>query len=423
MKPTPALGLPADGPRPHESKFERKQKAILHAAAALFNLHGVGRVTLADVAGEVGLNLKSLRYYFIRKEDLVAAAFLDSIAVHCRLIEDAEQASDSVRGRLIAFITSYFDLHRAVRLGEKPPFLHFGDIRALIEPHSLMVWPAYNDMFRRMRRILRAREASGDGRLLLNVRAHTVISQILWSVVWLSDYGVNDLDRARDRFTDILLNGIGERPAWRPRVLPPPEEPGDGDRLSKASFLKAATATLNAYGYRGASAEMISAELKVTKGSFYYHNETQDALIVACFERTFTLMEYAQDAARTPESTGYDQAVSASAALIEWHVGDQAPLLRTSALTVVDIEVRERLVRMQDQITDRFANMLIDGSIDGSVRRCDPRVAAQMITALINSSEELRRWVPQATSNTAAELYGRPLFEGLFHPTERADRT
>lgn len=375
----------------------------------------MGAITLADVAAEIGLNLKSLRYYFVRKEDLVAAAFIESIAIHCRMIDEAESASGQVTERLKAFVSAVFDHHQAVRRGEIAEYLHFGDIRALTEPQSLMVWPAYNDMFRRVRRLLRTPETSALGRIWLNTRSHALISQTLWSVVWLPTYETEDLNRTKERFLDILLNGLSAHDHWRSVTLSPPSEMTDPDRLSQWSFLRAATLTINALGYRGASVEQISAELKVTKGAFYHHNETKEDLIKACFNRTFNLIEQAQNAAREVDAlSGLEQVTSVATSLSQWHLSGAAPLLRTSALTVVDYDIRLQMVQRMNHLTDRFTDMLVDGMIDGSARSCDPRVGAQMVTAMINSAEELQRWAPQASADNVGDLYIRPLFEGLL---------
>jgi hypothetical protein len=41
------------------------------------------------------------------------------------------------------------------------------------------------------------------------------------------------------------------------------------------------------------------------------------------------------------------------------------------------------------------------------------RIAAEAVTAMVNSAQELQRWAPSATVENAAELYARPLFHGF----------
>jgi hypothetical protein len=99
---------------------------------------------------------------------------------------------------------------------------------------------------------------------------------------------------------DILINGLagGER-AWAPSPIealtPPLADPHDAAR---EIFLVAATRLINQRGYRGASVEDISAQLNVTKGSFYHHTEGTDDLVVDCFNRSFDVMRRAQLATR-----------------------------------------------------------------------------------------------------------------------------
>ena len=104
---------------PAPTRFERRKEEILHAAAALFNRNGLRDTTLSVLAGEIGLNLKSLRYYFKKREDLVAAAFLDSIARHRALVADAESI-DQFDDRIRHFVRSYFALQARVGRASKP---------------------------------------------------------------------------------------------------------------------------------------------------------------------------------------------------------------------------------------------------------------------------------------------------------------
>ena len=55
----------------------------------------------------------------------------------------------------------------------------------------------------------------------------------------------------------------------------------ENDEVTRDRFLLAATKLMNREGYRGASVDKISAELKVTKGSFYHHNADKDELAAA----------------------------------------------------------------------------------------------------------------------------------------------
>ena len=408
-----AVHSPSASPR---SRFDERKDDILRAAAALINQRGLRETTLASVAAEIGLNLKSIRYYFKKREDLVSLAFLQSIALHKRLIDEA-LPTNSFDARIRHFIHGYFDLQRRLRRGEQAQFVHFGDIRALTGEHLQVVGAAYVDMFRAARRLFRPEEGNWDGPRR-SANAHLLISQLLWSVVWLDDHVVEDFDRVADRLSNILLGGLAARPAELAASednVPTPF--GGSERLSQESFLRAATNLINEQGYRGASVDRISAVLKVTKGAFYHHNETRDQLVVACFERTFDIIREAQDRALAKAADGMAHVSAAAVSLVARQMRPEGVLLRTSALTTIGLDLRHEMERRLAASTRRFADMLNDGLIDGSVRLCDMRIASEAVTAMINAAEELQRWVPSATAENAADLYVRPLLEGLASQT------
>ena len=110
------------------ARFENRKDEMVKAAGSLINLHGLRDTTLALVASEIGLNLKSLRYYFPKKEGLVANAFLESIALHRELVEQALEIED-FSARIKFFIDEYFNLKARIARNERPEFAHFGEDR------------------------------------------------------------------------------------------------------------------------------------------------------------------------------------------------------------------------------------------------------------------------------------------------------
>lgn len=410
---TASASSPTVSTSPKGKRFDQRKQAILDASGALFNRHGLRDATLAMVAAEIGLNLKSLRYYFKRKEDLVATAFLHAIDLHRSLIDTA-MVEPTADARLRRFIVEYFALQLRVRRGEQAEFVHFGDLRALTEPQATRVFAEYIDLFRRLRALLHHPGQPWD-KATLNARTHFLISQLLWSVVWLGYYLPEDVDRVAQRFATLLTHGLtGNRPLPTPVTVDLLPNADDGERLSQESFLRAATELINANGYRGASVDRISAALNVTKGAFYHHNDTKDGLVVACFERTFGVMRRAQNAAIADNTMGLDRLAGATISLVEHQMRPAGTLLRTAALTAIDIHLRDEMTFQMNQLTARFQDMMIDAIADGSGPVCDVRIAAQMVTAVINSTEELPRWVPGASIDTVVDLYVRPLFQGLL---------
>jgi AcrR family transcriptional regulator len=399
--------------RAPSQKYLQKREQILEKAAHKFNTMGVKGATLADVAAEVDLNLTSIRHYFQKKDDLVAAAFLRSIEVHQARLEKSKRIGPP-EARVRDLVHRYFEFRRQIRTGEHPEIMIFGDLRSLAEPHASEVWPKFVDMFRSVRELVADPDEIDGNRQRVNAKAHTLISQFMRSVFWLPEYEVSDFDRVEARFVDILVNGLAAPDFECSARMAHLEEEVSPDKRSRESFLLAATELINEHGYRGASVERIAAKLNVTKGSFYHHIDAKDDLVVECFKRNTRLLQQAQRNAIASETRGLGQASAAAAALVRRQQTAAGPLMRNSALMSVNPEKRRDMLLQMDLVVDRFADMVADGIIDGSARAVDARIAGQMLMAQVNSASELRAWVPDLTPDNSVDLFVQPLFKGLF---------
>lgn len=413
--------LPLSDRQTKTPKFEQNREQLLVGAALLFNEHGVKGATLADVAQFAGLSLKSIRYYFKRKEDLVAESFQRSIAVYAGIAATAAREA-TPRERVRVLLAEFMQLSMRVRRGEHPPFLHFGDIRAVEGIEGSPVGTAYTAMFRSYRALLGPAPRLVADRQRLNARAHLLLSELLWAVVWIRRYEDDQFPRLAAHMQRVFERGLlGSVAAWEPVPMSSTElviEPAAQiDATSDApsdAYLRAATALINELGYRGASIDRISAKLGQTKGAFYHHHEAKDELVVACFERSFELMKAAQRGAALTEPMASRQLCGMVAQLAHYQLGPLGPLLRTSALMAVPPAIRAQMARRMDAISSRFNDVLTDGVVQGSVAPLDTGIGAQMLTGMVNSIAELPLWVAGADGPLAVALYARPLFVGLF---------
>ncbi|MDB5418803.1 MAG: transcriptional regulator, TetR family [Phenylobacterium sp.] len=396
-------------------RFERKREAILEAATELLNSRGVKGLTLADAAAAVGLSTTSVTYYFKRKDDLAAACMLRGVVALEAMAEQAV-AEPTPRGRLKKLLDLYMDRVRRSLAGEAPPLPVLSDLRALNPPQLEQVFGAYMKLFRRVRQIFDAPELAWLSRGRQTARTHLLLEQLFWAAAWLLKYDLEDYPRIRDRTFEILVDGVAAAGAeWSPAPIPMSEiEPRGRQDIGRETFLIAATKLINARGYRGASVDKISAALKVTKGSFYHHIDAKDDLVVACFERTFEVMRRAQRLAMERPGDQWARLSSAAAALAEFQLSEQGPLLRMSALSAVPEPIRLQMVLQSARVSDRFASTISDGIAEGSIRPVDPFIAAQMLNATLNAAAELPFWVPGVTQKAAPAVFARPLLMGLF---------
>jgi AcrR family transcriptional regulator len=405
--------LPNPMTQPHiTARYAQKREDIIVAATSILNAEGVKGMTLSDVGARVGLSTTSVTYYFKKKEELAATCLTRSIAAFRQLSLTAAE-KPTVRERVAAFLDGYLDLDLSIRLGKRADVAYLGEIRALREPQLSVINAEFSDLVRSVRRLLDPVEgprlASDDRR----ARGLILLEQLFWSSTWLHEYDPEDYSRVRDRILDILLNGlIADRPGWGSDHPPLPEHaPEEKDR---EVFLIVATRLINQRGYRGASVEDISAELNVTKGSFYHHNETKDELAERCFQRTFAVLEGRQRACLALNADFATRLTSVLSDLCRFQLSERGPLIRASALWPLPEPLRGLLIGRYQRITRRFTGMISDGIADGTLRAVDPVIASRMLTSAINGCAGLSTWLPDIKATEVHDRYVRPLMVGLL---------
>lgn len=394
------------------ARYGRKREAIVAAATEVLNRRGVKGMTLALVAGQVGLITTSVTYYFKKKEDLAAACFLGGIERLDLLVAEAARAPD-VSARLLRLLELYLDLRLRIRTGEAAAIPVFSDIRALTGPLQASVVEAYRELFMGVRGLLAPTPKTAAA---ATANTQMILEQLHWLAAWLPRYDAEDFPRVRDRMHDILMHGLAvDGAAWDPASPPPLAARPAADAL-RDTFLLAGTRLINQQGYRGASVEKISASLNVTKGSFYHHHSAKDDVVVSCFHRSFDVIRGVQTAARSMAGDQWLRLSSAAAALIEFQMSEQGPLLRASALAALPETIREAMVEQSSRISERWAAMISDGIAEGSIRPVDPYIGAQMLGATLNAAADLRVLLEGTSGRDVADLYLRPMMMGLSRP-------
>lgn len=405
-------------PAPQTQRYQEKREAILSAAALQFNQHGVKGATLAEIGASVGLVTNSVTYYYRKKEDLASACFLRSIEAFTA-VAVASASEPTAEGRVHAYFRRLAELLASVDSGDRPPLVLFNDMRALPSPQFEQVSDAYTAMFRRVRDLLKSPQTASLTRGDLNARAYGLLSTGHSMRTWIVRHETGEYGDVAARVSDIVVRGSAapgsawtsatpQERAWRFRV--------DADPTAEA-FLRAASRMVNEHGYRGASVDKISAQLNVTKGSFYHHNDNKEDLVWACFERTFEIIRAALDCARRDFNTGWERACASTRALARLQLSEEGPLLRLGAISALaDPAHRSEVARRMNRLTMRQTSVIVDGTIDGSVRPLDQTIAGHIGTGLISGAAGLRHWASGANEDNVADWYLRPMFMGLLCP-------
>lgn len=400
-------------PAPRTStRFNRRRELILDAATVLMNERGIKGMTFVEVAQMVDLNTTGVTYYFRFKEQLAAAVFEHTLGRLERLVRAAGAKPDP-RARVSALLGEMFDLHGRVLRNEERPLAILSDIRALEEPAASELLAHYQEIFRLIRAFF-GEPRDEAHKIRLTARTHMLMEVIFWLTSWVGDHSINDFDRVRARLFDILDRGLAlPGVAWAPARIDVPDDEQAMDS-SRASLLRAATKLINRYGYRGTSVERIVAELKVTKGSFYHHLDAKDDLVLECFRRSFCRIATAVRGAEDAGGDQWQQLSSSIAMLLEVQFFDEWPLLRSTALHALPSDLHHAMLDRSNRIALRFAGMLLDGMVEGSIRMVDPMIASRVLMAMLNAAFDIRKWASSQSREEAVAIYASTFVTGLF---------
>jgi AcrR family transcriptional regulator len=390
-------------------RFARRRGEILDVASNLINVHGTRGMTLTAVAKALGLDTSSVTYYFKRK-DVLAAACLERTLLRLRDSAATAAHGPDPRSRARAFLHDQFELHLRQRLPGATKLALLSDMRALDPDTRAPLDALYTEMARLVRGFFDAGEApEAESRTL--IASSILIHNVHWLPAWLPHYLERDLDRAEARLFDILDRGLAAARDW-PVDIAPLDPPDGGDAQTR--FLHAATNLINREGYVGASVEKIAAELGVSTGSFYHHLENKDDLVVACFDRSYALLDTAQARADASGNDEGERLAIMVSSLVALQFAADSPLLRTSAYQALPIDLREQMLQRTDRVTRHIAGTIADGVADGSLRAVDPEIAGHSIMAAIDAAASLRRWAGQHPLDEAVTQFSAALRSGIF---------
>jgi AcrR family transcriptional regulator len=403
-------------PSPRNNRFARRQTQIIDAAARHINLHGVRGMTLTAVAGTLNLDTSSITYYFKRK-DMLAAACLEKTQ---RWLLDAAQraaAKPDPRARARHMLSLIFDLHARQREPGAAQLALLSDIGALDAPIRAPLDALSDDILATVRGFFDRGPGAGEGSRTL-VAATYLTESILWLSGWIDRYHVRDFGRVEARLFDLLDRGLGNGGDWpfHPIMLTGDENEGEAaaEDSAQVRFLRAATRLINRHGYRGASVERIAAELGVSTGSFYHHLANKDDLVVACFQRSFGLIEQAQARADQRGANERERIAIMASALTSLQFANDDALLRTSAYQALPFDLRSQMLHLNGQVTRHIAGTIADGIAEKSLRAVDPVIASQFVTAAINRAADLREWAATGQPDDRLRTYLAPLANGIF---------
>ena len=396
-------------PKSRTARFTRRRAEILDVASAQINLYGASGLTLTAVARELGLDTSSVTYYFRLKDDL-AAACLGRTIDHLHEIADAAAQKTSLRERVETFVALTVEVYRSQRHPATETLATLSDLSSLEEAASRPVIEAYEALFMKVRALFEPVDPPLSRSISL-IAANIILANILWMGAWVDQYQSGDLSRVRDRLVDLFSKGLAPEAPWSVNVETLKVTDGPADAQTR--FLHAATNLINRIGYKGASVEKIASELGVSVGSFYHHLDGKDDLVVACFERSFRIMEDAQARAEAAHVSPGRRLGALTNLLLAFQFAAESPLLRTSAYQTLPLDLRAKMFDRTRALTLHISGLMADAIAERTLRPVDPLIASQVFIAAIHAAADMRAWAARRPLDKAVAAYSLALQRGL----------
>jgi AcrR family transcriptional regulator len=152
---------------------------------------------------------------------------------------------------------------------------------------------------------------------------------------------------------------------------------------TRAHILDAAVRRFAIAGYNAASVDEICAEAGVSKGAFYHHFPSKQAIFLALLEGWLGMVDNALDGMRKPTVPETLVNMTSVFPVIFATADERLPMFLEFWLQASrDEKVWNATIAPYRHYREHFAQLIRDGIAEGSIREVDPEAAAQVILSL-----------------------------------------
>jgi AcrR family transcriptional regulator len=151
---------------------------------------------------------------------------------------------------------------------------------------------------------------------------------------------------------------------------------------TRAHLLEAALKNFSSSGYDAASVDDICSEAGVSKGAFYHHFPSKQAVFLALFEDWLTTVDAGLEAARKPSVPETLTNMARMLPFIFAQADGRLPMFLEFWLQASrDETVWKVIISPYERYLDYFAGLVKQGIAEGSFKQVDPHSAAQVIVS------------------------------------------
>ena len=173
--------------------------------------------------------------------------------------------------------------------------------------------------------------------------------------------------------------------AWKDAV---PVPSAQFDRKREV-LLREAAASFNRRGYHGTSLTEIANKLGVTKAALYTYVPSKEELLYYCHDAAMDSAIESLHKAQASAGTGLQRLTLTLRHYLEMMLGQEGGyvvLLEENAMKPAHVRA---IVKRRDQFEQGLREFVVEGIADGSIVRCNPKLAIFMMMGALNWG---RKW-------------------------------
>jgi AcrR family transcriptional regulator len=216
------------------------------------------------------------------------------------------------------------------------------------------------------------------------------------------------------------------KPRAKPAAVESPWAPGgDRDRLrasKREAVLRVAAQMFNEKGFHATSLDDVAERLHITKPTLYYYVKNKDEILFECVNIGMQLLQDAVIEEHGRGGSAFDKLKAAMRRYVEIVTADFGMCVIRVGEDPLPAAGRRKLRRFKAALDAQFRELIRLGIEEGSIRPCDPKIAAFTIAGALSW---IGRWYrpngPLTPDEIATQCFGL-LVGGLCSPDPAASR-
>lgn len=159
----------------------------------------------------------------------------------------------------------------------------------------------------------------------------------------------------------------------------PWKKPADRQKereVKRDAVLRAAAQAFNENGFHKTSLDDVAERLNVTKPTIYYYVKNKDQILFECVRIGLEMLEDASAQIKGTDANGLTKLIALWRVYVQIVTEDFGRCLILVGEDPLPPSTRKELRALKGRIDKRFRSVIAEGIEDGSIRPCDPKIAA-----------------------------------------------